>query len=138
MTLYELTRKLVARGCPEHPRLKHKRSSHSSFWTLYDRHADFEDRHPGYNLTCAEDVLRDQDATDLWTAHALEWLMRIAPHMIVVRDEAGWAIDKLVSTYDQPSNQIIECSPVTNGRAATLLEAIEAATRHLEPTNAKA
>lgn len=73
MTLYELTRKLVARGCPEHPRLywftgevgypRRGKRNKIECWALgYDEDAK-----------CPEGI-EDDDATDLWTAHALRHL----------------------------------------------------------------
>lgn len=115
LSLYALTRTLVGRGCPEHPRYRH---DDALGWFAETGNGLFH--------------LADDDALAVWTMWALEWLMQSCPHMVVAYDEAGWAIDKLVSTYDEPSDLITEYSPVTAGRVRTAFKAIEVATRHLE------
>ena len=102
MNLYERTRKLVSRGCPEHPRVS---------WNTCDR-----DVGPIAQLKVAFlqfpqalcDMENDApDARDLWTAHALRW-----------------AEPMLGLEY------IAHLAHLHYGD--NILEAIESATRHLE------
>ncbi len=93
MNLHEITAKLVARGCPEHPRLKHP-SKHAlnggAGWWYVDQEGTWSLQHP-------------DDALAIWTQWALLWAV----------NADAWP------TRD------FDCSFPT-------IEAIEAATRHLE------
>lgn len=100
MTLYELTRLLVARGCPEHPRLFQKPQC-PPWWLLRDSIPD--DPHH----VRSSDTVHSDDARDLWTAHALRW----------VEPMLGLEYIAHLAHLQYGDN---------------ILEAIEAATRHLE------
>lgn len=120
MTLYELTRKLVERGCPEHPRLL--------AWddTWYDHHPLKSDRRAN--------IVHPDDAGAIWTMWALEWFMGSAVHagaMVVYERQSGAGLVHYLWAErdgDDRGNAL--------GMGDGALEAIEAATRHLEPTNA--
>lgn len=117
--LYEITRTLVRRGCPEHPRLRHTwyastlmpNPPEGGFWSLVGRQ---EPRSHRSGIT-------DDDARAIWTQHALEWALGLirASKLCVARTPY------VLNFIDAPGAE----------RAAgkDILEAIEAATRHLEP-----
>lgn len=94
MTLYDLTRLLVARGCEEHP---------TAFF-------DVDDGVPYLYGKWGSEV--EDDVRDLWTAHALRWY--VGEKNLVI------ALALLTAT-------VVGVEQVGN-----LLEAIEAATRHLD------
>lgn len=108
MNLYELTRALVARGCPEHPRI-----ALSDMDMTDTPHADYEN---GLESLDAGGDPRDElayihndDARDLWTMHALRW---------------AFGSGRLTMLRVEPATDL----PLD-------LERIEAATRHLEPSH---
>lgn len=94
MTLYELTRLLVARGCEEHP---------TAFF-------DVDDGVPYLYGKWGSEV--EDDVRDLWTVHALRWWAGCRGH--------GWG-DAMISLATRTGYRT----------TLTILEAIEAATRHL-------
>lgn len=119
MDLYELTRNFVRRGCEEHPRLTptEKREGAPLVWVLSS---------DGGKWFRPVD---DSDARDLWTMHALEWFKGLKPQQdihVEHEEHEGWAVS---SCFDKDCAGW-HCAP-------TILEAIEAATRHLEPVPAK-
>lgn len=128
MDLYELTRKLVRRGCPDHRSLFWHRSAYShnrDAWHYFPDAALVDRR-----IECApaKCPVSDDDALAIWTCWALEWWLGLSP----THSATYW-----VSKRGIPSHWIVHHA---DGRGAspnspTILEAIEAATRHLEPTN---
>lgn len=134
MTLYELTRKLVARGMPEHPRLVHQRG----VWYI------------AVHTLCDYEILDDwADARDLIAMHAMRWFT--GPNFGQSEYGEIWggyfgrceyvscALDSRPNPRAQwyvsgmwPSTDINEGCTFYHGYGADILEAIEAATRHLE------
>lgn len=142
MNLYEITRELVARGCPEHPRLRHE---HSDFcaWSLpypIATIADPESARCGVSL---------EDARDLWNAHARAWFL--GRNFGKSKDGEYWGGGLggeygLVVNLDRKKGQPFKHWRVSGmwpvptavygceifyGHGDTELEAIESATRHL-------
>ena len=67
MSLFETTRELVKRGCPEHPRLLLRTSRNPSLGGMVQE------------TWCLDTYPVDEsDARDLWTMHALRWFNKIA------------------------------------------------------------
>lgn len=105
---YELTRKLAARGCPEHPRLR------------YAKHKDRGGNYTGERSWAIVGepwvtIIHEDDACDLWTMWALEWV-KAMPH----------------KTRGEHLRRVRVVGAL-RGILCPDLEAIEAATRHLEP-----
>lgn len=110
--LYELTRKLVERGCPEHPSLKY---AHKSWFIALCKADD------PWELLDVEPDGSVPDARDLWTMHALRWLEALVGGIAVYGPGTGTAY---AVRWDAGSDD-------HGAEGATILEAIEAATRHL-------
>ena len=114
------------------------------YWMLSDRHPEPIGPDGAYRLTCMEDVLHDSDARDLWTMWALRWFFIL--HDPLRRDANvhcasngiggfGVAADLWVYKSDDPGScDMTRYDAGGDGYPLpTILEAIEAATRHLEP-----
>ena len=77
--LYEITRKLVALGCGEHPRMKPDEGIGRAVW-----------------LGCAEvysgvgTYIEADDARAIWESHAREWA---AGRGVVVHYDGSWQVD---------------------------------------------
>lgn len=88
MNLYEITRKLVARGCQPPAKIRWNGQA----WEYVDAEPDFVAK------------IRDNEARAFWACAALEWL---------------WSPGGPSQSVNEP-------------HGPTILDAIEAATRHLE------
>lgn len=106
--LYELTRKFVRRGCPDHPDVY---LVEGGDWFVHS------------------DPLNENLARDLWTMHALQWAHDLG---LMLLSREGTAV--LVSTKDVAlaDTTRLELKTELVGKGASILEAIEAATRYLE------
>lgn len=128
MNLYGLTRKLVARGCPEHPRLSVGYDGGTRIWVLQGDSGD--------TLELAASIApprespgESADARALWTMHAIEWVTEVMQDAEVV-----WDTSAAFNRARVGNNAIRDRQGCcTESRAITILEAIEAATRHLGP-----
>lgn len=140
--LYTLTRKLVARGCPEHERVESiaiarlrgidewRASGCVEPWETYSTTPVETGRRYWSLGDCDGEpyVIEDSDARDLWTMHALEWFKT------AVLVQTGTVAQKNMSVAalllgDTMAALLLDALFGDAG----LLEAIEAATRHLEP-----
>jgi len=116
--LYELTRKLVRRGCPDHRSLFWHRSAYShnrDAWHYFPDAALVDRR-----IECApaKCPVSDDDARAIWTCWALEW----------------WrGLDARHNVYWPYTWCVLRRGSRDLSRELTALESIEAATRHLEP-----
>lgn len=100
--LYELTRKLVERGCPEHPRLEWELGV-SSWWY-------------------GSRIIHPVDARAIWTMWALEWWIKLG-----VAERSSVVINGMFITHLTEWG-----TDKSYGHGDSILDAIEAATRHLE------
>lgn len=143
--LYELTRKLVERGCPDHPRLTWADSQQTVYgedsWVYGDPNG-YDDHWPA----------DPDDARAIWTMWAMEWWLKCAimRSLHYAFDDAGTDADISIYAYNpervkdgagnpkKPVTVYVDNDPPVGsftegvvGEAPTILEAIEAATRHL-------
>lgn len=129
--LYELTRKLVGRGCEEHPRLVYfdkpggvvftdlttgKSTTHAakSRWSLM----------PELGALVPAQPIDDSAARDLWTMHVLRWAA--TKHKVCI---SFFELDGELHHDVTVDGQYMHAK-------GTPLASIEAATRHLEPASA--
>ena len=118
--LYELTRKLVAHGCPEHPRLRcgtplgFPGASDTSMWWIDPDSAANSTWCKAFDDGQAQFIDPD-DARAIWATWALEWYLGLAA---LPSQRLGRALALAASC-----------------ELTDVLEAIESETRHLEPTN---
>lgn len=116
MTLHEIYNKLLRRGCPEHPRVRY---SERPWYT--GTHWGYHDEDDGKPLMSADAA----DARAIITMHALEWWLTTKLAMSVSTRSPHWGIG-----FPPCATTGLDGSV---NHAPTILEAIEAATRYLEP-----
>lgn len=118
MTLLEIYNKLLRRGCPEHPRLWWKPGARGGLdafvLPLGPRDVLFPHCY----------VLDEADARAIITMHALEWWLTTKLAMSISARSPHWGIG-----FPPCATTGLDGSV---NHAPTILEAIEAATRHLE------
>lgn len=127
MDLYELTRKLVRRGCPERPRLvaTERYDGAPLVWVLSTVGGKWH--HP----------IDESDARSIWTLWALEWLRDMTAEKDVHvehHDSTGWQVSSCFDVeWVGPNGKLGKFDFHADHSGPTIIEAIEAATRHLEP-----
>lgn len=117
--LYELTRKLVARGCPEPERLRYNDGPYGERgWFLVNttHHCNTAPHH-------------EDDARAIWTMWAREWAADRG--IFFMQTSNGWfEVERIEgSEFDR-----LGVPDFSRRGEDTEIEAIEAATRHTEPT----
>lgn len=121
MNLYELTRALVARGCPEHPILTYLHNN----WFVCVVSTD------GREIIDGEGAY----ARDLWTMHALRWWLGMATVDVHHKVTAVGTEDGIYATSairDHTDDMVDGEWPWQRYKdGADILEAIEAATRNM-------
>lgn len=141
MTLHDLIQKLYARGCPVHPRLKWPGMDEPHWWST------------SHGLLCG--TVDESDARDLLAMHVFRWFVGENFGRSEYNEAWGGKHGGIQYTIDlddrrksKPYKRWCVCGlwpwPAAKhgcefkyGVGDDILEAIEAATRHLEPKEPK-
>lgn len=116
MTLHTDYQKLIARGMPEVPRLEVRTDEPYGLWWKRSHHSD-----------CEPIPVPEDDARALITMHALEWFYATVDPEACIDRNANPV--RFSVSYMLPGDD----STAYDAYGVTLLDAIIAATKHLEP-----
>lgn len=134
MNLHEIYQTLLRRGMPGHPRLKvatwHGDSPSGAVWlTMWG-----EPPEPWLEMLVNGfwQKVTDDDASDMITMHALRWCLKKVATKSASFNWCEWPTSRSKRSFDICNEDFIgECDIDASG--TTILEAILAATEHLEP-----